>query len=88
VQPVKQNSPTPTETLQILSPETPERAESALIRLIRLDAVVARIDAWRRGEVDRLMSDNESDSSIDWDEADMIPCEATGKQEAFQTLRE
>ena len=24
------------------------------------------------------MSDNESDSSIDWDEADMTLCEATG----------
>jgi len=90
VQPVKrklsQTNRDPSDTVRggsrkrrLQSPETPERAESALIRSIRpFDAVVARIDAWRMGEVDRPMSDNESDSSIDWDEADMTPCEATG----------
>jgi hypothetical protein len=47
--------------------ETPERIEPVSVKPIRqLDIVVARIDAWRRGEADHPMSDNESDSSIDW----------------------
>jgi hypothetical protein len=38
--------------------------------------IMARIEAWKDGVVGQPVSDDESDSSIDWDEPDMIPSAA------------
>lgn len=35
--------------------------------------IIARVEAWKDGTVGKLVSDDEGDSLIDWDEADMIP---------------
>jgi hypothetical protein len=54
---------------QLQSPRMQNHADTAVAGQNRpVDIVTARIDAWRRGEIHSPVSDDESDSSIDWDQ--------------------
>jgi hypothetical protein len=57
-----------------VSPTPDKAADATLAQAIK--KINTQVHAWERGEVHSLVSAEESDSSIDWDQPDITPSEA------------